>query len=198
MKQVGKFKLFNNAEFEIWTEQQRFSRKVDNLQLHHTWIPAYRHFDTNNHFKLCQSMETSHLNRGFNQIGQNITIFPDGLIMVCRPIDTKPAGIKYNNTGAICIENVGDFDTDKDNMTDLQKESILNVLKVFLIKFNLQANDSSIVYHHWFHLGSGKRNNGGPKNTNKTCPGTNFFGGNKVNDFKKNLLPLITKKNDYV
>lgn len=191
MKQVGKFKLFNTNEFEQWLENQSISRTIDNIQLHHTWIPAYRHFDKNNHFKLCQSMEASHKKRDFNQIGQNITIFPDGLIMICRPLNTKPAGIKYNNTGAICIENIGDFDKEKDIMTELQTESIIVTVKILLAKFNLVANDQSVVYHHWFHLGNGRRNNGGAKTTNKTCPGTNFFGGNKTEDFESNLLPLI-------
>ena len=39
-------------------------------------------------------MENQHKERGFAEIAQNFTTFPDGKIMGCRNINFVPAGIK--------------------------------------------------------------------------------------------------------
>ena len=56
-------------------------------------------------------------------------------------------------------------------------------------ELNLQVNTDSIVYHHWYDLNSGKRKNG--EGVTKSCPGTAFFGGNKVEDAQINFIPKI-------
>jgi hypothetical protein len=51
----------------------------------------------------------------------------------------------------------------------------------------------TVLYHHWFDLDSGLRldwGSGGAGKT-KTCPGTNFFGGNTVRKFQNSFLPLL-------
>jgi len=52
-------------------------------------------------------------------------------------------------------------------------------------KFSIAINTGKIVYHHWFDSRNGRRNNG--TGYNKTCLGTNFFGGNKVDNCIKNF-----------
>ena len=191
MKQVGKYLLLSVKEFEYWLNSFEPKRFINHIQQHHTWIPAYKHFNQQNHFKLCQIMEKSHLERGFNEIAQNITTFPDGTIMLCRNLNTQPAGIKFANSGGICIENIGNFDEGKDKISDNHRIAIVACTRLLLQKFGLTPNDNSVVYHHWYHLGTGGRNNGGPSTTNKSCPGTGFFGGNRTKDFNENFLPLI-------
>ena len=127
--------------------------------------------------------------RGFNQIAQNFTTFPDGTIMVCRYIDIVPAGIKGANEFGICIENLGNFDKKGDVMTENHKNCILSVTASLLKRFKLEANEQTIVYHHWYDLTKGKRILNEGTGDTKSCPGTNFFGGNTVVDFKNNLLP---------
>jgi len=90
---------------------------------------------------------------------------------------------------AFCIENIGNFDIGKDEMTEEQRTSIIRITAVLCKKFGLQINMNSIVYHHWFKLGTGERNNG--NGGNKSCPGTNFFGGNKINDCDINFIPKV-------
>ena len=55
-------------------------------------------------------------------------------------------------------------------------------------KFDLPINTDSIVYHHWW-TAAGKRTNG--FGAAKSCPGTNFFGGNSVEACETNFIPLI-------
>lgn len=191
MQSVGKFVLLNQAEFPGWLAMQGVKRKISLVQQHHTYIPAYKHFDGTNHFKLCTSMEKSHIERGFSEIGQNFTTFPDGTIMVCRNINTNPAGIKGANSNGICIEHLGNFDLNNDIMTLAQRQIIINVTRDLLAYFKLQASENTVIYHHWYDLNIGKRIVNEGTGTTKSCPGTAFFGGNTVADFKNNLLPLL-------
>jgi hypothetical protein len=94
-------------EFADWLKANRFDRQIGVIQNHHTYIPGYAHFKGNNHIALCESMERSHLERGFAEIAQNLTIFPDGDVVLCRSFNTIPAGIKGANQNGLCIENLG-------------------------------------------------------------------------------------------
>lgn len=191
METKGKFILMDIAQFEAWLQTQKIKRTIKLVQHHHTYIPAYKHFKQTNHFALCQSMERSHKERGFAEIAQNITIFPDGKIMVCRNLDTIPAGIKGANSYGICIENIGNFDKGNDSMSAEQKNAIISATKSILNRFKLKASDQTVVYHHWYDLNTGKRILKEGTGTTKSCPGTNFFGGNTLKSFNDNFLPLL-------
>lgn len=193
MKAIGKFILLDLSEFDAWLEAQKIVRKISLIQQHHTYIPSYKHFNGINHFQLCQSMEQAHKERGFAEIAQNFTTFPDGKIMVCRSLNTIPAGIKGVNTPGICIENIGNFDSKKDSMSTQQKDCIVHITRSLLQRFNLEASENTVVYHHWYDLNTGKRISKEGTGSTKTCPGTNFFGGNTVEAFKMGLLPLLKK-----
>lgn len=184
MEQKGKFTLLNREEFQQWLFSQTISRDIKVIQNHHTWIPNYSHFYGDNHFALLEGMEASHIQRGFGEIAQNLTIFPDGLIAIGRSLDKTPAGIAKRNTGAVCIENLGDFDLNKDQMTIEQHESIIFVNAVLCKKFKLIPSTDSVVYHHWF--------------SPKSCPGTDFFGGNSIESAKVNFIPLVKTELDKI
>ncbi len=191
MRKVGKFILLEIGEFKKWLADFEQTRPITHIQHHHTWIPNYSLFNRNNHFQLSDSMERSHRKRGFDEIGQNLTTFPDGTIMVCRNLNIQPAGIENANRGGICIENVGDFDIGKDEMTAAQADTIVELTKVLLARYNLVPNDSTLVYHHWFTPKTGKRKTVDEPDSVKTCPGTNFFGGNTLKAYKDTFLPLF-------
>ena len=188
-KTEGQFILMDTIAFAKWLNEQTIGRTIKRIQNHHTWKPDYSHFNGKNHFRLLESMKRSHLKRGFSDIAQNITTFPDGTLAVCRPLERTPAGIKGANTGGICIEHVGNFDGDGDTMSKIHKDTIIALNALLCIKFKLNADTDSIVYHHWWDLTTGKRTDG--EGSVKSCPGTHFFGGNKVEDAQKHFIPLI-------
>jgi uncharacterized protein YgiM (DUF1202 family) len=196
MKTKGKFILMDIDEFSTYLNNlniKRF-RKITHIQTHHTWSPSYRNFNGSNHFEKMESMEIEHKKRKFKEIGQHFTTFPDGLLGTGRSLKDIPACIEGHNTGGICIENLGNFNQGGDEMQQKHKETIIKLNALLCIKFGLPVNLDTIVYHHWFRLGSGIRDNGlgdpGLKN-HKTCPGTAFFGGNKIEHAELNFLPLI-------
>jgi hypothetical protein len=193
MQQQGKFILLTLNEFELWLEGVQLQRRIKLIQNHHTWLPDYGTFRKRNadkHFSLLRSMETAHLARGFSEIGQNFTTFPDGKIAICRDLEKIPAGIKGANLHGICIEHVGNFDIGKDTMAKAHRRTIVTVNALLCEKFDLDINSDSIVYHHWYDLNTGKRVKEGT-GTTKTCPGTNFFGGNTVSACETNFLPEV-------
>ena len=182
------FIVMTTVEFGGWLKQQQISRVIKVVQIHHTWLPNYSNFNGSNHFEKLQGMKSSHIARGFSDIAQNLTIFPDGKVAVCRPLNVVPAGIYGQNSQGICIENFGNFDVGKDQMTQAHKDAIVQVVAQLCIKFGLLPDTNSILYHHWFDLKTGQRTNG--SGNTKTCPGTAFFGGNTLTAAQQNFLPL--------
>ena len=135
--QDGKFILFDVVGFAAWLDGSSFGRVIRLIQDHNTWKPSYANFHQTNHFELLRGMEAAHIERGFSEIAQNLTTFPDGTVAVCRSFDTIPAGIKGANKNGICIENLGNFDAGQDVMTPEHRDCILKVNSFLCKKFNL-------------------------------------------------------------
>ena len=190
MKQDGQFILFETQkELHDWLLQKVIKRKIKLIQNHHTQSPAYTDFK-NDHFKRLKLMKEYHMkDNGWNDIAQNLTTFPDGSFAICRDLEADPVGIKGANAGAICIENLGNFDSGQDQMTSEHRDAIIFLNALLCKKFSLVVNTDTIVYHHWYDRDTGKRTNG--DGNVKTCPGTAFFGGNSVQNALNNFIPLI-------
>jgi hypothetical protein len=186
--QEGKFVLFTQTEFSAWLSSSPVTRRITLVQNHHTWSPSYRDF-SNNHFRLLGGMERSHLERGFAEIAQNLTTFPDGTVALCRSFDKIPAGIKGANSTGICIENLGNFDAGHDTMSEAHKITIVAVNALLCRRFNLLPSVDTIVYHHWYDLITGERTNG--SGSTKSCPGDTFFGGNSVESAQSLFVPIV-------
>jgi hypothetical protein len=198
MKRDGQYILMTREEFKDWLFQNSFTRKIDIIQEHHTWEPAYKHFKGSNHIPMLKSMEHYHVsNKGWRNIAQNITTFPDGMVAVCRPFDESPEGsigLQANTTG-LSIENIGNFDAGNDVMTKEQKETIVFITALLCLKFGLTPSIDTITYHHWWHYKTGERVlDNTPAYNVKTCPGTGFFGGNTTSSAKTSFYPLVTSK----
>lgn len=184
------FTKLSPAEFPAWIAAQSISRTIVRVQQHHTWKPRYSNFSGSNHFEMQRNMKRYHVNaNGWSDIGQHFSIFPDGAIVTGRSLNTSPACISRANSGAICIENIGNFDTGGDVMSPEQAASIFSTTKALLNKIGISTpTKTNVVYHHWYN-GNGDlvfHNSG-----QKSCPGTAFFGGNKLADFEANFLPRL-------
>lgn len=195
---LAQFVIYNRQGFQDYLNNTSFIREILFLQNHHTLDPDYAslRIQPSEMFWL-ESMRSAHIHeRGWSDIGQNLTTFPSGNIGLCRPIDTMPAGIFGANKGGICIENLGNFDSGKDVMTMDQRDTIVFLNAVLCRKFNLSPNRKQIVYHHWFDR-TGKLfpdvmiNNNQVGGEQKTCPGTAFFGTNTIDSAQTNFFPLI-------
>jgi hypothetical protein len=61
----------------------------------------------------------------------------------------------------------------------------------------LPVDIDHVVYHAWYNLDTGARDNLDGKKVDKqhkTCPGTGWFGGNSVQSAQANFIPLVQKE----
>lgn len=85
------FTLIKADEFESWLASQSISRVCARVQQHHTWKPRYSGFNGKNHFEMQRAMKRYHINdRGWSDIGQHFSIFPDGVVLTGRPSTGHP------------------------------------------------------------------------------------------------------------
>lgn len=201
----GQYVLMNREEFKDWIFNHKFTRRVGKIQQHHTYQPSYQQFNGSNHFSLLKDMEDLHVNTmGWSNISQQLTTFPDGKVAVGRPFNTPPEGsfgllnksaMLAIEADALAIENVGNFDAGNNQMTAEQRETIITISALLMLKFGLTPSIDSITYHHWWDINSGERVlDKGEGHAIKTCPGTGFFGGNSTASAKNNFYPLVSQK----
>lgn len=166
------------AKFGIDKLKTKTSRSVSFISNHCTWIPSYKDFSGSNHEQLQSNMKRYHVGAlGWKDIGQHFTVFPDGKVLVGRPLDQIPSVIAGHNSGSIGIELLGNFDKGGDDMSSDQLLGMLLLNRRLCLDNNIRPEN--LVYHYWY-------------NTQKTCPGTNFLGaGNSKQAFKDTLLPLM-------
>lgn len=145
-------------------------------------------------WKCLEGMRNFHLSQGWSGTGQNITVLEDGRIAISldRDLNETPAGIKGANTGALCVEIVGNFDLGGDAMTDSQRQAVIHLYACLAVKLNIPVDTSHIVYHAWYTasgmwIGDYKKGQ-----SSKTCPGTIFFRvGNTKAAAEISLIPAV-------
>ncbi|RPK28774.1 peptidoglycan recognition protein family protein [Paenibacillus xylanexedens] len=201
MIQKGNFLLLDIDEFRPWLQKQTITRNINRLQVHHTASPNYTTRQVVNGvakqdiWKCLEGMRTYHLSQGWSGTGQNITVVENGQIAISldRDLNNTPAGIAGSNTGAICVEIIGNFDKGGDTMADIQKQAVVHLYACLAEKLNLFVNTNTIVYHAWYAPKTGIRlPDFIPGKSSKTCPGTSFFGdGNTIAAANKNFIPQI-------
>lgn len=123
-------------------------------QIHHTWRPNHSNFNGKNHLALQQGMYDYHVHvRGWADIGQHVTLMPDGLFVTGRSFSKAPAGISGYNTGSFMVEMLGDFDNGQDKLEGNQLEAMLK-----LQHYLTSEAGATIMFHR--------------EHAPKTCPGT--------------------------
>jgi hypothetical protein len=186
------FIKFSAEEWVSWFETKPIRRKISFVQVHHTYRPAYPQFKGDNHFQLQSAMRQYHMRQnGWRDIGQHLTLFPDGALVTGRDFDMAPACIFGQNTHGICLEVLGNFDLGMDVMSREQARSLLLFLTSLCKRFNWVPGSDRIVYHHWYDLKTGNRTE--DKHKVKSCPGSGFWGGNEEEDLTRFLIPDVIK-----
>jgi len=201
MQSKGNFLLMNIGEFRGWLKSQPLTRAINKLQVHHTALPNYSTRKLVNgvaqqdHFACLEGMRNYHVNTNkWSGTGQNITVFEDGKVAISldRDLNKTPAGIKGANTGAICVEIIGNFDKGGDTMTQAQRDAVVHLYACLCERLGITPSTDTIIYHAWYaasgtYLGDYKAGK-----SSKTCPGTNFMGaGNSKAAAAMVFIPLI-------
>jgi peptidoglycan hydrolase-like protein with peptidoglycan-binding domain len=137
---------------QLIEELKRYSHRE--IHVHHTYIPNHSHFTGENHHDLQNGMRRFHvMSRGFADIAQHVTLFPDGTFLTGRNFAKNPASILGHNSGLpFCVEMVGNFDVGNDVFEGAQKEAMLKLAKYF------RDQNKYVRFHN--------------ENSAKSCPGT--------------------------
>jgi len=174
---MSRFKCFTIEQFSAYVDEIVISRTIKEIHIHHTWIPDYEDFyilledDPASVYRIIEGMYIWHTkNNGWKDIGQHISIDPEGGIWTGRDFNLSPASIKGRNTYGFAIENIGNFDKKKDTMTQEQLSSLIAVINIIIKKIGIIPTKTTIVYHNQY--------------ADKSCPGTAFIK-------KKKLISLI-------
>jgi hypothetical protein len=171
------FKQLHLDELKILIQQTKFTRKITQIHIHHTWKPTRKQYTGSNGIQLQESMREHHvLVNKWADIGQHLTLLPDGSWVTGRDFNMTPASIQGWNEGAFAIEVMGNFDSQSlvgklfngvvvesndqgyDVLDGAQLDSLVKFC-VFLLDF-FKLNSDAIKFH---------RESPG---ANKTCPGT--------------------------
>jgi hypothetical protein len=148
---LSKFETINIEE--LLKRLDRYKHKE--LHVHHTWSPSHKDFNGANGLQLQEAMKNYHVNtNGWQDIGQHVTLLPDGLFVTGRVFAMTPASIAGYNTGAFACEMLGNFDTGHDSFAGKQKLSMLQLARYFYDRGRY------IRFHR--------------ENAPKTCPGTSI------------------------
>ena len=207
MKKESGFILFDNInEFEKYLNNEKVTRKISRLQVHHMSLPNYHTWDTtdkriyknNRELGRTKALDDFGKNKwrykdcNNHYIAQHFNIFPNGKITTGRSLNSKPIGITGWNENAICVEIYGDFDKNKDIMTAAQKQSVIALYALLCKKFNIKPSTDTIRAHCWFTSSGVYLGDYYASKSAKSCPGTNFMNfGNSRSAFVNNFYPLI-------
>ncbi len=161
---MSEFKVINFETLKIMLSGFEFNQ----LHIHHTWKPAHSSFNLDNHIELQEGMKRFHVGvNGWDDIGQHLTLMPDGKWVTGRSLKKDPASIRGWNKNALAVEILGNFDIPGtgvynslgyDKLEGEQRNEILKLIQYFGKRF---AYDN-IVFHRE-----------GP-GVEKTCPGTSL------------------------
>lgn len=191
---MATFKEFANAEkFNEWLVQQKVTRTIKYLQVHHMDLPSYTTWkntdcklwgEKNAPLNRTQSLNDygkqtwgSGASDGHGHyIAQHFNVFPNGTITTGRDLNSTPIGIRGWNTNAICIEIYGCFDKGHDTMTEAQKKAVAGIYYYLAKKFDISIDNAHIRPHCWFTAGGTYLGCYNSSRSAKTCPGTNFWG----------------------
>jgi hypothetical protein len=96
-------------------------------------------------------MEYYHVHtNGWSTIAQQLTLFPDGIWLLGRDFNLSPASILGWNTGALCIEMVGNFDVGGDLFKTPQNQAMYEFCEFMVEQKGLQMRfhrDSPTSYN---------------------------------------------------
>lgn len=185
------FTMFTKPEdFRTWLRTQKITRKITRLQVHHTFLPDYSNWAKDDPFRRQKNMKEYHINElGWDDIAQQLTIYPNGSVITGRNFNKTPIGIRGWNTNAVCVEIYGNFD--KDKMTKEQQETVIAIYGIMCEEFKIKPSVATIRYHGWFTLNGTYLGGYYKDKSAKSCPGLHFFGGNTMSAMKSNFLPKI-------
>ena len=152
------FRPLTPAEFGALLQSFRFTRDITAVHMHHTWRPNHAQYAG---LPTIEGMWRYHVQQGWGDIAQHVTIAPDGTIWTGPDWNRAPASAVGHNgsaaRGPFMFEMIGDFDAGHDRLTGRQRDAVIDVIARVQDRFGLPVE--SLTFHNQM-------------TTQKSCPGT--------------------------
>lgn len=115
------------------------ARRISGVHLHHSWRPA--HVDWRGQ-ETIEAIRRFHIDvLGWDDIGQHLSIGPDGTLWTGRDRDAPPASASGHNgsmqEGPLMIVLIGDFDLGRDSFDGAQAQSTYAAMAAILTAYQL-------------------------------------------------------------
>lgn len=165
---------------ELLRRLEKYNHKE--LHVHHTWRPNHDIYkDKPDGIYWQKAMRDFHVNNnGWSDIGQHVTLLPDGKFVTGRSFTKTPASIKGYNTGAFAVEMIGDFDIGHDKFEGKQKASMIGLARWF------NQKGKYVRFHRE------------DKSSGKSCPGTGIDKNDFMREVKGTMALVRGDKGDAV
>ena len=174
-----RFAVLTTEELIDYCNEFNWTRKPREIHVHHTWRPRHEDFNGSNHKSLQKGMRNYHMNNlGWRDIGQDLSLAPDGKWILGRDFNTSPVSIPGRNYLGFAIEMIGNFDKGGDDFTGDQKEAMYSFMNYLMPMFGI-----SYVFHRDYSY--------------KTCPGNSIDRYEFDRELKLNSIDS-SKRNEFL
>lgn len=163
------FTQMSVARLIEYCETFKWTRQIKYIDIHHTYSPNLTNYRaTSEPLYWQEAMRRYHVvYRGFRDIAQHVTLYPDNCFVTGRDFNWDPASNTGNNANVFMIETLGNFDVGYDKFESEQADTMFSFLAQFLTLKNLSMD--AIRFHRDL------------PNTGKTCPGTSIIKSEFIN-----------------
>ncbi|QXM05533.1 N-acetylmuramoyl-L-alanine amidase [Crassaminicella indica] len=155
---MRRFHSYTVESYLAYLRNLKLKRKITDIHLHHTWKPTKKtYYLASNKEKIIYGMWKYHTQTlKWRDIGQHVSVSPDGLIWDGRDVNLMPASISGHNKNAFAIEMIGNFDKGYEKLEGAQLEAVKKLVKGLFEIFHTKK----LIFHREY--------------SNKTCPGTSL------------------------
>ncbi|MCT4604829.1 MAG: glucosaminidase domain-containing protein [Marinisporobacter sp.] len=155
---MRRFHSYRVESYLDYLKKLKLTRKITDIHLHHTWKPTKKtYFLASNKEKVIYGMWRYHTKTlKWRDIGQHVSVSPDGLVWDGRDVNLMPASISRHNKNAFAIEMIGNFDKGQEKLEGVQLEAVKKLIKGL---FEIFQTDH-LIFHREY--------------SNKSCPGTSL------------------------
>lgn len=155
---MRRFQSYTVESYLTHVKDLKITREIKDIHLHHTWKPTKKSYQlAADKEQVIYGMWRYHTETlEWQDIGQHVTVSPDGLIWDGRDVNRIPASITGQNQRAFAIEMIGNFDKGQEILEGAQYEAVVKLISGLFTIFNTK----NLVFHR--------------DHSSKTCPGTSL------------------------
>lgn len=148
MKITDKFLVMATDEFKKWLNLKELTRSIRFIQNYYTMMPTYARFNGKNHLQILKEIEMYQtFEHDYDEIAQNITMFSDAKIAICRDINKIPPGLNGSAQSSIHVEYILNPGDETHSIFDDLLDCNIWLNSILCMKFKINPISHLIINH---------------------------------------------------